>query len=347
MNRKAFSAVIAFFLLMPLLTVAEGTQEKGGEKEEESFNIAVFVPGVVAGSPLYEDLVSGTEKAADEYTTVSVKVIEGGFNQGEWAEKLTSLAAGDYDVIVTSNPAMPSVAEEVMENFPDQKFINLDAYLEGNPRMYTLMYNQVEQGYLVGYLGGLITKSDMKGANAQLKVGMIVAQEYPVMNKMIKPGYEKGIKAVDPDIQIDYRVIGNWYDANKAADLAHSMFDGGVDVILTIAGGANQGSIKAAEERGRYILYFDTEDYELSPGTIAGCAVLHQERAAYETVKKAIKGNLPYGTADIVDMEGGYVDFADDDPLYRETVSAAVREKMGKIIEELRNGELSFPAPRF
>ena len=85
MNRKAFSAVIAFFLLMPLLTVAEGTQEKGGEKEEESFNIAVFVPGVVAGSPLYEDLVSGTEKAADEYTTVSVKVIEGGFNQGEWA----------------------------------------------------------------------------------------------------------------------------------------------------------------------------------------------------------------------------------------------------------------------
>ncbi|HEB09960.1 MAG TPA: BMP family ABC transporter substrate-binding protein, partial [Spirochaetales bacterium] len=37
---------------------------------------------------------------------------------------------------------------------------------------------------------------------------------------------------------MDFRVIGNWYDANKAADLANSMIDSGVDVIATIAGGA-------------------------------------------------------------------------------------------------------------
>ena len=34
------------------------------------------------------------------------------------------------------------------------------------------MYNQVEQGYLAGYFAGLVTKSSMKGATADLKVGV-------------------------------------------------------------------------------------------------------------------------------------------------------------------------------
>jgi riboflavin transport system substrate-binding protein len=350
-KRTMVIILFGFSLLLPLSAVAGGNREaeEAPRQEEvrEPFSIAIFIPGVVAGSPLYEDLVAGTEKAASEYTHVSVKVLEGGFNQGEWAEKLTSLAAGDYDVIVTSNPAMPAVAAEVVENFPGQKFINLDGYLEGNPQIYTLMYNQVEQGYLVGFLGGLITKSSMEGANSALKAGLIVAQEYPVMEKMIKPGYEKGLRAVDPEIKLDYRVIGNWYDANKAADLANSMFDAGVDVVLTIAGSANQGTIKAAEERGKYVLYFDAEDYDLAPGTIAGCAVLRQDKAAYETVKKAIEGTLSYGTADVVHMKNGYVDFADDDPLYRQTVSDEVREQMGEVISKLRSGELVFQPPKF
>lgn len=353
--------VLVFCFLAPISVFAGGKQEKEAEpeqsgsseemaeeiEEQEPFNIAVFVPGVVAGSPLYEQLVEGTERAAGEYDHVTVKILEGGFNQGEWGEKLTSLAAGDYDIIVTSNPAMPFVAAEVMENFPDQKFVNLDAYMDGNPQIATLMYNQVEQGYLVGYLGGLVTTSDMEGANSDLKAGMIAAQEYPAMTQMIKPGYEKGLKAVNPDIELDYRVIGNWYDANKAADLANSMFDAGVDIILTVAGGANQGAIKAAQERGKYILYFDASEYDLAPGTILGCAVLHQERAAYEIITEAIEGTLEYGNAEVVHMEDGYVDFDDEDPLYKESVSEAVRAEMADMLEQMRSGELKFAPPQF
>lgn len=347
--------LLVFCFLAPLSVFAGGKQEPAPEPEPsgseetamEPFNIGVFIPGVVAGSPLYEQLVAGTEKAVADYDHVTLKVLEGGFNQGEWGEKLTSLAAGDYDIIVTSNPAMPFVAAEVMENFPDQKFVNLDAYMAGNPQMYTVMYNQTEQGYLMGYLGGLVTKSGMEGANADLKAGMIAAQEYPAMTEMIKPGYEKGLKAVDEGIELDYRVIGNWYDANKAADLANSMFDAGVDIILTIAGGANQGAIKAAQERGKYILYFDSSEYGLAPGIILGCAVLHQERAAYEVVTKAIEGTLPFGTAEVLHMADGYVDFADEDPLYGESVSEDVRAEMDAVVEKMRSGELKFAPPQF
>ena len=233
--------IAALCVVLPFAAFAQG------------FKIAVYVPGVVAGSPLYEQMVSGTEKAVKEFPNASMKVIEAGFNQGEWQEKMTSLAAtGEYDVIITSNPAMPFITAEVAKAFPMQKFLHLDAYFApGNPQIYSMLYNQVEQAYFVGYLGGLVTTSKMTGANKDLKAGMIVAQEYPALTKMMKPGYEQGLKAVNAGITVDYRVIGNWYDANKAADLANSMIDAGVDVILTIAGGANQGVIKAAKEKGK------------------------------------------------------------------------------------------------
>jgi simple sugar transport system substrate-binding protein len=186
----------------------------------------------------------------------------------------------------------------------------------------------------------------MTGATPELKVGMIVAQEYPVLIKEIRPGFQKGFQAVDPRITLDYRVIGNWYDANKAGDLAKSMMDGGVDVILSIAGGAAQGIIKAAQERGRYMLYFDSNEYSLAPGTIIGCSILRQERAVYETVKKAMEGTLRFGTADIVDARGGYVDFVQDDPLYINAVPADIRARMAETVKKVRNGQIALPVPQ-
>jgi simple sugar transport system substrate-binding protein len=242
--------------------------------------------------------------------------------------------------------SMPLICADVGKSFPQQKFIVMDSYLAGNPQIYTLMYNQVEQGYLAGYLAGLVTRSKMKGATPQLKVGAIVAQEYPALAKEIIPGYTQGFTAADPRITLDYRVIGNWYDATKGADLANSMMDAGVDVILPIAGGAGQGIIKAAQERGRYVVYFDSNAYAIAPGTIIGCATLDQNRAVYETLRKAMQGTLVFGKADVVDARTGFVDFADNDPLYTKNVSADVRARMADLVKKLRSGAMILPVPQ-
>ena len=326
--------VLALSVLLPFAAFAQG------------YKIGIYVPGVVAGSPLYEQMVAGAERAAKE-ANASVKVIEAGFNQGEWQEKMTSLAAtGEYDLILSSNGAMPFICAETAKVFPKQKFLVVDAYLAGNPQIATLLYNQVEQGYLVGYLGGLVTKSRMAGATPDLKAGAIVGQQYPAMDKMIIPGYEQGLKAVDSRITLDLRVLGNWYDANKAADLANSMIDAGVDVIMTASGGANEGVIKAAKARGKYVLYFDANEYKLAPGTIIGCAVLNQEKAVYERVKSAIQGKLAYGKAEIVNAKEGYVDFPDSDPLYTANVPADVRQKMADVLKKIRAGQINLQVPQ-
>jgi basic membrane lipoprotein Med (substrate-binding protein (PBP1-ABC) superfamily) len=336
-----FLVVAAVCLAFAAPLFAEANVEKGPMK------VGVFVPGVAAGSPLYEQMVSGANKVAAEFPNLTIKVVEAGFDQSKWPEQMTALAAtGEYTWILTSNPSMPDVSKGVFTAFPKQKFIFMDAYLPGNAMAYSVMYNQVEQGYIAGYLAGLVTKSTMKGATPELKVGAIVAQEYPALTKQMIPGYTQGFQAVDPKITLDYRVIGNWWDANKGADLANSMMDAGVDVILSIAGGAGQGIIKAAQARGRYVVYFDSNAYAIAPGTIIGCATLAQERAVYETLKKAVQGKLAFGKADILTTKAGYVDFADADPLYKNNVAVDVGVKMADLMKKFRAGSFSLAVPQ-
>jgi simple sugar transport system substrate-binding protein len=303
--------------------------------------VAVFIPGVRAGNSIYEGLASGVEKAVAETKAASVKVYEAGFNQAEWEEKLTSLvASGDYDYVFTSNPSMPDLCAKVGANFPRQKFICLDGYLKGQAQIYTVLYNQTEQGYVTGYLAGLVTTSAMSGANRDKKVGFLIAQHYPVMDKIIAPGFESGLRAVDPAIVVDERVLGNFYDASKASDLARSMFGAGADVILSISGGANEGVYKAAEAAGKYAVVFDGNDFARAPKNILGCTVLHQDRLAYEKAKAAFEGKLAFGSADVVGMREGYVEFLDKESAYLANVPAPIRAKMAALLSRIATGKL-------
>ena len=119
------------------------------DSKNDKKSLAVFVPGVVSGNPVYEMLVSGVEKACTEAgESAELTVIEAGTNQAEWAEKLTALASsGKYDGIISSNPSLPALVEPLTEQFPSVKWLLLDGYLEGNPNVATLRYNQREQGY--------------------------------------------------------------------------------------------------------------------------------------------------------------------------------------------------------
>jgi basic membrane lipoprotein Med (substrate-binding protein (PBP1-ABC) superfamily) len=327
-GRVLAGALLAMCLVMAMVVAVAA----------DTYDIAVFVPGVVAGSPLYEQLVAGVNQVAAENSNVTVKVLEAGFDQSTWEQQMVSLAATqEYELIVSSNGSMPDVSLPAADAFPDQKFLIFDAVAEGNPQMYTVLYNQVEQAGVMGYLAGLVTTSDMAGANADLKVGFIAGQQYEAMDNMMVPGYELGAQLANPGISVDFRVIGNWYDANKASDLANSMFDAGVDIILTACGGANQGVIQAAQDRGKYVLYMDDEHYDLAPGTIVGCGVLKQQEIVYEKVTDALAGNIQWGSYEILNMSDGYVDFPDTNPLYISSVSEAVRAKLAVMLGDLRS----------
>jgi simple sugar transport system substrate-binding protein len=306
----------------------------------------------MSGSAVYEMLAAGVRSAVDEYNaeggTAELAVIEGGYNQAEWENKITAMAASaSYDLIVSSNPSLPQIVSVVSLKFPDQHFLLLDGELKGNPQVYTLRYNQREQAYMAGYLAALVTEdlsADLQ-SGTEKRAGLIAAQEYPVMNNVILPGYLEGVRAVDPEYSVEFRIVGNWYDAAKAAELAADMIHGGIQVILCIAGGANEGVVQTASLLGARVIWFDTNGYGIRPGTVAGSAVLYQDKAARNLTLRYLEGDLPFGSSETAGVAEGYVDFIQDDPDYKATVPAAIRDQQAAVVEQIRKGTLKLDMP--
>ena len=305
----------------------------------KQLNIAVFIPGICADSPTYSMLRDGVSLAVDDWNDgkemnqkTKLYVLEAGTNQSEWPAKITALAAEQkYDVIISSNPSLPEIVEPIIEQFPNQKFILMDAECEGNKNICTVCYNQYEQAYLTGYIGGLMSKSH--------KLGLVAAQEYPVMNNIIWPYFEKGAKDADPSSTVAFRIVGNWYDANKGGMLADILYGEGVDVILPICGGASQGVINSAVNNNFYITWFDNNGFDKAPGNIISSTVMKQQELSYIMTTDFLNGETEWGTAKMFGVKEGFVDFVQDDPLYISTVPSGVRSKMASLVDDIMSGK--------
>ncbi len=346
--KKLIRMVVGFVLVLSLTVLpvfAAGSTEQSPQ-ESRSLSVLVYITGVTAGSPPYTALAEGATEFAVENENVTVKIYEAGFNQAQWEEQLTSLVAtGEYDLVLGSNPSLPELCIHVGKKFPKQKFVITDAQLAGNPQIRTYLYNQYEQSLYLGYLAGLVTTSSMPAANKDLKIGFIAAQEYPLLNKHMVPGFLDGARLVNPAIQIDFRVIGNWFDANKAADLASSMRTAGVDVFAAIAGGATQGLFKVAKEQGAYIVFHNTNEYNNAPGYVVGCGSMEQKKLTKEILRDALAGTIEYGKATTVGAQEGYLGFIADDPAYTNNLPADIRNKFDAFMDDIRAGKVAYTVP--
>ncbi|HRZ90811.1 MAG TPA: BMP family ABC transporter substrate-binding protein, partial [Spirochaetia bacterium] len=131
-------------------------------------------------------------------------------------------------------------------------------------------------------------------------------------------------------------------DANRSAELTASLIDGGVDVILPIAGGAGQGVLSASKERGTYAVWFEGKGYGLAPGTILGCAVLDQERLVRERVGALLSGDKSlFGKADVVGASEGYIGFDPEGDAYK-ALPSELRSRFEKALTDLRTGSPAF-----
>lgn len=312
------------------------------ETESTGFQVGIFVPGFVEGSPTYELMVRGAREAEELNEDITVTVVEAGTNQAEWEEILITMAGSRrYDLIVSSNPALPDIVSRVLARHANQHFLLLDAHMEGVETVAAVSYNHHEQGFLNGYFAALISSSELEHAKPGVRLGLVAGQEFPVMNNVIAVGFLEGARAVDPSAELDFRVVGNWNDPSKAAELTRSLIASGTDVILTIAGGGNQGVISAASEEGAYVTWFDAPGYSFAPGIVLGSTVVKQDAAARSGILSAAEGSLEFGTSRTFGVREGFIGFDSDNPVFLETVPNQFRQAIIDIEQAILAGDIS------
>ncbi len=337
--KKSLKIFLASFATLLAFT---GCSEK--KQSTKAPSVAVFVPGIMADSPTYANLAAGVQDGIDEYnkniTDESMKakiyVMEAGTNQAEWATQLTALTAnGTYDVIISSNPSLPEMADQLTKQFTNQKYIMLDGALDGNQNISCMSYDQREQTYLCGYMSSLMSKSH--------KVALVAAQEYPVMNNILYPFYNLGAIEAFPGTSCDFRIVGNWYDASKGAEITEALASQGVDAILPICGGASQGVLAASVEHDIKLTFIDENSFAKAKGTVVASVSTNQKLAAKEAVLDYLNGKTQWGKTRYVGMKEGYIQYIQDDPIYLDTVPEDIRKQMSTLVDDLISGKKVLP----
>lgn len=239
--------------------------------------------------------------------------------------------AGDYDLIVCLGFSQGSSLEAVAPNYPDQKFIVIDATVENADNVISYSWRENEVSYLVGILAGYLTESKV--------LGFIGAFDIYNCN-MNAAGYTAGAQSVDPEIECLVDYVGDWYDSVRCKEMALAMNQQGADVQYHAASTAGLGVLEAGKDGNFYTIGFDGNVNAAAPDTNVACSLRLLGKAVEDAIIRIdndefVGGVVSLGASDDaidVTMDGSNVE-----------VPQEALDAMEAAHEDIANGTISVP----
>jgi len=290
--------------------------DKGG-KDDKSFNGAAF-----AGASL-----------AQKQLGIDLKVVESA-DDNAFEPSLRAFAERDYPLVIAIGFAQVDALKKVAPQFPKTHFAIVDGTVDG-PNTASLRFDEHEGSYLVGYLAGLVSKTK--------KVGFIGGMDVPLIRRF-QMGYEAGVKAADPKIEVlvNYAGVNSsaWTNPGRGKELALDQYSRKVDVIFAAAGATGIGVFDAAEEKSAFVIGVDSNQDAIKPGRVLTSMLKRVDTAVYQIIKdqqdqKFFPGARSFGLKD----KG--IDYSIDDA--NQTLIAPYKEKLETLKDKIIKGEIKVP----
>ncbi|MFV9504781.1 MAG: BMP family lipoprotein, partial [Oscillochloridaceae bacterium umkhey_bin13] len=247
-----------------------------------------------------------------------------------------------FDVIVTVGFLIADATQAAAAANPDIIFIGVDQfYAPGTvtDNLVGLQFREDQAGFLAGALAAMVSESGT--------IGIVAGQEIPPVKKF-KHGFDNGAQYVRPDINLLGVYLPTFIDPALGASTAEQMIGEGADVIFGAGGPTGSGAIKAAAERGTFVIGVDQDEFVTTfgngsaPGAdkILSSATKRVDVAVYEEIKAVVNGTFVGNGIAVFDAAGNGVGLADFH-LAGANVTPAMRAKLDEIFKALADGSLN------
>lgn len=279
-----------------------------GGKFDKSFNEAAY---------------TGAKRWADE-TGGSYKELEMQ-SEAQREQALRRLSETGANPIVMTGFAFSEVLNKVAGDYPDTKFVIIDAVVE-QPNVQSIIFDEPAGSYLAGILA---VKASKTGT-----VGFIGGMDVPLIHKF-QCGYAQGVKAANPDAKLITNYTGTtptaWNDPVKGGELAKAQKSQGADVIFAAAGGTGIGVLQAAADEGILSIGVDSNQNHLHPGKVLTSMVKAVDVTVYDVFQQ---GEAVEAGIKVMSLENNGVRLAMDDnnkDLITPDMQAAIDDAAAKI----------------
>ncbi|MCB1883720.1 MAG: BMP family ABC transporter substrate-binding protein [Geminicoccaceae bacterium] len=287
-----------------------------GGKMDKSFNEAAF-----NGAERFK------EETGIDYLEFEIT------NEAQREQAMERMVRKGADIVVVVGFQNATPVETIAKANPDVKFTIIDAVVD-LPNVQSVTFKEEEGSYLVGMAAAMASKTD--------KVGFVGGMDIPLIRNFLH-GYEQGVKATKPDMQVISNFAGTtpaaWSDPARGAELAISQFDRGADVVYAAAGATGLGVLQAAADKGELAIGVDSNQNYLYPGHILTSMVKKVDEAVYNAFKTAQDGTWEAGAESLGLAEKG-VDYAVDEN-NADLITPEIKQKLDEAKQEIIDGKIA------
>jgi basic membrane protein A len=343
---------LALFALIAAACGDDTTPSGDGSEAPEcnadlSIGIAYDIGGI--GDKSFNDAANrGLQAAIDEglvceENTDSLEPDATGSNRDE---NVIALADAGHNLVIAVGFAFSPGINENAGNYGGVQFAIIDGYAtcgtacglknDGLSNVTDLTFQEHEGSFLVGAAAAI----EAGKLNCDT-VGFLGGQTGPLIEKF-QAGYEAGVVAIDPSIEVLVQYIGDdvtaFNDALKGEALSKDMYDSGACIIYHAAGASGAGLFNAAVDEDKLAIGVDSDQYllvsaEQQPHVMTSM-LKRVDTAVHDAIEGAGEGTLDVG-AQVFGMAEGGVDYSQSNTaLMTDDIITVLDDLKQKIIDE-------------
>lgn len=351
MKKKFIKAVAGTLAAM---TVFTGCGSAAGESSKASDTKVGMVTdlGSIDDKSFNQLTWEGIQRAQADFGLSSKYLKPAGATEPELMKEIGNLYDGGYKFIVASGFKFATSIFEAQTKYPDAKFVITDSTVystTGEEKVadntVSILFNEQEAGFLAGIAAAV----ELQEANA----GFIGGMETDVIQRF-NWGYQQGIAYANENLGTNITMEdknfvyqGTFTDAAAGQQIAAQMYDRGVDVIFSAAGGVGSGVIKEARERAAagdkvWVIGVDADQYadgiyEGNNSVVLTSALKNVGTAVYDMIKLEEEGNFPGGQILQYGVTNNGVGLPSENPNLSENTMNTINE----VYEKLQNNEIT------
>jgi basic membrane protein A len=255
------------------------------------------------------------EKAIPGLTTAYIENVP----EGADAERvIETFAQKGFDAVFTTSFGFMDATAAVAKKYPQIQFFHCSGFKRGEN--LSTYFGKMEQAkYLAGLIAGKMTKSG--------KIGFVAPHPIPEVVRFTN-AFTLGVREVNPKATVKVVWTRSWYAPDQEKEAALSLVDAGCDIIAT--GCDSPAAVKAAEERGKLAIGYDSDASAIAPKAYLTAPIWHWG-VYYTKVLSELKAGTWKARDDWWGIETGICGLGKFGPMIPKDVLALVSTRTAEI----------------
>jgi basic membrane protein A and related proteins len=334
-----------------------GGANNGGTK-------ASFKAGMVTDSGTIDDKSfnqgtwEGLERAKKELGIDDKYLKPAGTTEADYLKEIGNLYDAGYKLIVVPGFKFETAIYAAQDKYKDAQFVLIDGSPhtadDPTPKVGTNTVSIFFAEHESGFIAGVATAVQLKEGQA----GFIGGIEIPPVQKY-NWGFQQGVKYANDNLGTKVTIKpenvvyqGSFDNSAAGGQIAAQMYDRGVNVIFTAAGGVGVGAINEAKTRataGKSVWIIGVDGDQYKDGVYTGdksviltSAMKKVSEASFDMAKAVQDGSFPGGQTLTLDIKNDGVGIPATNP----NLTDDTMTKVNDVIAKLKSGEVKVAAEK-